>query len=186
MAYFVLGCSVKAGRTMARVLPDNAFLSSWVTGALFSERPREPVELFWDPSTEDGDKVAYYDVGPVLMRADLVAALGECGVDNLETFKVVMRSQLGHPDQHEYVAVNIVGAIAAADMTKSDVEDASDGMLDVLFNSLVVDEKKTRGQLMFRLVESIQTVLVHDSVASGLLNRGGLGLTFTDSQDFSG
>ncbi len=169
---------------MAALLPDNSFPSSWMTGARFAEGPQEPIELFWDPQTEHGEMVAFYDLGPVLMRSDLVAALKDCGVDNFDTYPVVVRSGSGREVRHEYVAVNIVGAIAAADMIQSDVEDASDGLLDVLFSSLVIDEKRVRGQLMFRSVESIRTILVHQTVMRTLLNKGGFGLTFTDTRDF--
>ena len=36
------------------------------------------------------------------------------------------------------------------------------------FDSLAIDEAKAKGQLMFRLAESLSTILVHESVKKAL------------------
>ncbi len=53
------------------------------------------------------------------MLKDLVDALSDAGVDNLETYPVVIKSQLDRPDCDDYLAVNVLGAILAADLEKS-------------------------------------------------------------------
>ena len=181
MTFFILQCSSDTGKPQAELLPDSAFPGSWKTGTRFAQAPREPIELTWDPETEHGEKLAFYDKGPVLMRADLVAALRESGVDNLDTYEVVLRSKSAGSGQEKYLAVNIVGVIAAADMAQSEVEDPSDGLLDVLFETLVVDEEKAGGQLFFRLAESTKTVIVHETVAKKLMDQGGFGLTLASA-----
>jgi hypothetical protein len=72
-------------------------------------------------------------------------------------------------------------------MEQSVVLDASDGpQLTVLFESLVIDEAKAQGQLLFRLAESVSTILIHEKVVSRLRSTGDFGLTFLDLADFVG
>lgn len=103
---------------------------------------------------------------------------------NLDGYPVVIRSASGGPDCHDYVAVNIVGAIAAANMEESEIADMGDGMIDVTFDSLVIDEAKAGGQLLFRLAESITTIIVNESVVDHLNALGGFGLTFMPPEEF--
>lgn len=72
-----------------------------------------------------------------------------------------------------YKAVNVLGLVAAADMGKSEAT-VHDGipLIDVDFNSLVIDENKTRGIKMFRLAESTNAILVHESLRDALLEKG--------------
>ena len=72
-------------------------------------------------------------------------------------------------------------------MARSVIFDASDGpLVTVTFESLVLDEAKAAGQLLFRLAESVSTVLVHARVVDRLLEQGGFGLTFIDPADYAG
>jgi hypothetical protein len=182
MSYLVLECSGYEPR--ARLLPCDGFRYSWNTGAPFVEAPREPIELFWDPATEHERKAAFYDYGPVLMRVDLVAALQSLGVDNFDTYEVVIRSKSGRPDQRDYIAVNII-AMSVMDMTRSGIEDESDRRFDVLFQGLVVDEQRAAGQLMFRLAESVRTVILHEKIATGLVSKGVFELMLTEPGNYS-
>jgi hypothetical protein len=127
--------------------------------------------------------MSFYGHGPVLMSKDLVAALVECGVDNLQTYDVIIKSSKG-ADSENYLAVNIVGAIAAADMEKSLVLDAPDGpSATVIFERLVIDETKACGQLVFRLGQSLSTILIEERVVHRLEE---IGLTFTRPSEFAG
>lgn len=70
-------------------------------------------------------------------------------------------------------AVNILGLVAAADMSRS-VATVHDGipLIDVSFDSLVVDSSKAGGFLFFRLAENNGTVLVHRRVKEFLQQHG--------------
>jgi len=72
-----------------------------------------------------------------------------------------------------YKAVNILGLISAADMKKSTAT-VHDGipLIDVDFDELVIDEKKTKGIKLFRLAESSNSILVHKSLRDVLLEKG--------------
>lgn len=84
-----------------------------------------------------------------------------------------------------YKAVNILGLVAAADMTKS-IADVHDGipLIDVDFDELVVDDKKTNSIKMFRLAESTNAILVHESLRDMLIEKGfGSDIKFYDLKE---
>ena len=58
-------------------------------------------------------------------------------------------------------------------------------MIDMAFDSLAIDERNAAGHLLFRLAESVTTVLIHSTVASILKTQGGFGLTFTRPEDYT-
>jgi hypothetical protein len=58
--------------------------------------------------------------------------------------------------------------------------------IDVDFDKLVLDEMKLQGlPLMFRLAESVNTILVHKSVKEHLTQKGFTGLLFSEVGDIA-
>src|SRR2546428_2555479 len=57
-----------------------------------------------------------------VMRKDLIAALREVGVDNLDTYDAIIYDPYNNKDVLDYQAVNIIGVVAAADLAASDYE----------------------------------------------------------------
>jgi len=120
------------------------------------------------------------------MTKEIVNLLQLTGVDNLDTYPVVIHSLTGKSDCEDYVAVNIIGAIAAADMEQSEYDDDDDdfdGLFDVMFDSIVIDEDKAKDYLLFRMAESVSTVIIHEKIVNVLKENGGFGLTFTKPED---
>lgn len=84
-----------------------------------------------------------------------------------------------------YKAVNILGLVSAADMQKS-VATIHDGipLIDVDFDELVIDEQKTKGIKLFRLAESTNAILIHESLRDALIEKGfGEDLAFYDLKE---
>ncbi len=185
--YRILACPVGLSETLADFRPDARFSEAWTGASPFVVAPPAPLELTWMPQNETGRRVAFYPHGPVLMSKPLVAALQASGVDNLDIYPVVIKSVTGGRPCHDYQAVNVLGAVAAADMEKSVVLDASDGsLMTVMFDSLVIDPERAFGFSLFRLAENISTIVVHERVVDHLAKCGGFGLTFVDPADFFG
>lgn len=107
----------------------------------------------------------------LVMRDDLVKELWKAGVDNLDAYETVIKNPFTSEDILNYKTVNIIGAIFTADLIKSDYH-ASDTpeqpVIDTIFRDLVIDESRTGGMLMFRMAESISTILVHEKVKNHL------------------
>ncbi len=136
----------------------------WMDGQPVSEVPDQPLVFTLDPAYP-GKLQAMYEDDILLMREDLVEALKESGVDNVQWFPAILRDTRKRTDHKNYYASNIVGVVACADVSRSRKAAVSDSeMIDAFFDSLVIDESKTGGALMFRLAESVSAIIVHEKV----------------------
>jgi hypothetical protein len=98
--------------------------------------------------------------------------LRRCGVDNIDTYPAVLVDN-ANEREFRYFAVNILGLVAAADLSKSQWSNFdSAARLDTHFESLAVDPAKARGHLMFRLAEDTGTIIVHAKVKQALESAG--------------
>lgn len=97
-----------------------------------------------------------------LMSDRLVGTLKAAGVDNLQLFEARIVNQHNNAEILGYQVVNILGLVYAADEKGS----KSRPLAHVrFFEKLVLDEARTRGQLMFRLAESLNDVIIAAGVA---------------------
>lgn len=151
--------------------------SRWITGD-FMEDPTQPLEIeFWQ-NGGDGLAEILLDSIPLFSR-ELIEALQEAGVDNLQIFPVIPIAKNGETINQEYFAVNIVGCIRCADMNKSDYTDLTgEGLIAVNFRKLVIDNEKAKDQYMFRLAESIASIVIHEKIKTALDNRNFKYLSF--------
>jgi hypothetical protein len=133
-----------------------------------------------------------YDHGPYmasymkpampLFRADLIAAMYEAGVRELDTYDAIIEDpeRPGQPHTN-YKAVNVLGLVGAADMQLSEYTEHPGGPVgDVDFDHLVIDPNKARGRLIFRLAESTNIIMIRESVRDHLLAKGFNDLEFYD------
>jgi hypothetical protein len=105
------------------------------------------------------------------------------GVDNLDTYDVVLLDPDSGARLKTHQAVNIIGAISAADMERSDAVVHTGGpIIDVDFDRLAIDERHTYGALIFRLAESTNAILVHERLRDHLLASGFTNLAFYEPE----
>ncbi len=113
--------------------------------------PKQPLEVeFWQ-NGGDGLSEIFLDSIPLFSR-ELVDALQEAGADNLQLFAVTPVEKNGAVIHREYCAVNIIGCVRCADLDKSDYS----------------DEEKANGQYIFRLAESVGSIVVHERIKIAL------------------
>lgn len=164
----------------------------WRRGQKFSiESSRPEFRPPGDPivmTTEPDDRLRIhpeYESQPIpFMSRRLVEAMREAGVDNLDTYALELRNLRTGEVGLDHLAVNIVGMVSAADLSASDVDNSIPEV--IFFNSLAVDEDRARGLLLFRLKESITTVLVHEKVKRHLEVSGIDTLMFLEPQEWAG
>jgi hypothetical protein len=158
----------------------------WKEGARHHMPIPEPLPLklkSLDPHSSDhGPEMPEYFKGKIpLFRDDLLAAMREAGVDNLDAYKVVITDPDSGRTYDNYKAVNIIGMISAADMGKSQATVHPGGpLIDVEFDRLVLDEGRARGALIFRLAEATATILVHQDLRDHLRSKGFTKLEFLE------
>lgn len=128
----------------------------------------------------DGNQPLDYVDGNSLMSRRLVAALEVAGVDNLQKFEAELKDQTSGDVNRDFYVVNIIGLVAAADMTNSEALPLGEGQV---FTSLKVAPGKPRDLLMFRLAESLVDVIVHEKVAAAIEKGGFRGVLLSPVSD---
>jgi hypothetical protein len=162
--YFVMTCEGVHPATMVEEVSD-WFGAPWMTGQIIRKTVPSPFIFRLVPEYE-GELKAMYEGSILLMRDDLIRALQEAGVDNLQLFPAAIHDEVNAREHTDYKAVNIIGLVSCANMAQSPRMDPDDDseIIDVDFDSLVIDESKTGGALLFRLAESASAIVVHRSV----------------------
>lgn len=110
-----------------------------------------------------------------LFRDDLIEALRACGADNIDYLPATVLDPDNGRTFDNYKAANIIGLVAAADLSQSRFTAHGAPIIDVDFDSLVIDPAKARGLPIFRLAESTNTIVVSEALSQALQSRG-----FTD------
>ncbi len=184
-SYFVMTCEGIAPAAAVRLVSEwNS--APWMTGELLTRTVPNPVVFRTDPDYP-GTLKPMYEGTILLMRDDLIARLRDAGVDNLQTFPAEIRDEQRKQQHTNYKAVNIVGVVSCANMAESERMDPEDDteMIDVDFESLVIDESKTGGALLFRVAEAVSAIVVHGSVRERIEDAVP-GMTFYASGEWSG
>jgi hypothetical protein len=121
-----------------------------------------------------------------LMTRRLLSALQGAGVDNIESFAAEVYDPRTGETFTDYVAFNIVGTVRAADLSQSTYQAPDGSLVSVDFDSVVLEASRARGVLVFRLAESVNAIVVHDSVRRHVLAKGIDTLTFIEPEDWAG
>jgi hypothetical protein len=183
--HFVMTCEgVVPGTAVSRVSEWNG--PPWMTGEVITANVARPFVFRLVPEYP-GKMKPMYEGTVLLMNDDLVQALESAGVDNLQKFPAVITDEVKGQRYTNYTAVNIVGTIRCADMAASERMDPDDDedLINVDFDSLVIDEKKAGGALLFRLAESVSAIVVHRRVKEAV-ERTVPGMTFYGPGEWSG
>ena len=159
---------------------------SWRLGRRFAAPVAEPIAIAIDPTHSDA-LLELYTIDALVMTRRLLTALGEAGVDNLDAYTAVIRNPKSGFATDDYVAVNLIGLVRAADLDRSNVVGgSSDGLIDVDFDGVAIDPARALGLPMFRLAENTSAVVVHRRVARHLIGAGFDMLTFRPPSRWKG
>ena len=91
------------------------------------------------------------------------------GVDNLQTFPVIIKSTEDGTIWEDYFGLNILGLISCADLPKSTYTEIMPG--HYRFRKLAIDAERAKGALMFRLAEHIPTIIMEGSVGRYIMEQ---------------
>jgi hypothetical protein len=194
--YYIMHCfsPTEGDLAMLTYKPDHPF-RSWSSGTRFSSNPNDPP--FRRPPPEpvranvkpgyDGVMAEFWDNPVPLMTQRLFKALQAAGVTNIDAYQAEIIDPAKQTVHKNYVAFNIVGKIAAADL-KSSTFDASlpERMISMDFGSVTIDEQAARGGLLFRLAESVNAIVVHERIRESLETNGINTLTFVPPEQWAG
>jgi hypothetical protein len=184
--HFVLACYGPADKDRAALGSVVNTKLNWQLGRRFSEPPPTPVVVNLNPDFP-GILLPMFDKGILLFTDDMLASLKTAGVDNLDAYEAQLFDPATGKTHKQYKAINIVGAVSAADLAESDYEAPSGTpLVDVDFDSLTIDEKKAGDFLMFRLAECITAIVIDERVKRQLESDEIPYLDFLDPKDWIG
>jgi hypothetical protein len=186
MPHFIMACN--------GVFPSAALESGpsrtdppWMSGQPLRKPPSEPLIYTLDTKRPGNIPAMITGTAYPLMRDDLIEALRAVGVDNLELFEAVIVDPATGQEHRNYKAFNILGAVAAADMSKSVLASSSDSkVIDADFDSLSIDPKRAAPFRLFRLAESVNAIVVDESVKTEVKRRKIEGMRFYDPANWAG
>lgn len=185
MAYFVMVGEGKHPVMPIASGPD--FPGNWYLGRPITDAVPQPLVYTLDPDYGGKPKAMYGEKAIPVMRDDVVAALTGAGVDNIQYFDALLKDPASGTEYRNYKAFNIVGLVACADMSASQLMGTAPARIgDTDFASLVIDESKAGGMLMFRLAENIGAIVVHERVKQAIEAAGIPGFVFYGPGEWSG
>ncbi|MCW8997705.1 MAG: hypothetical protein OQK04_03165, partial [Kangiellaceae bacterium] len=91
------------------------------------------------------------------------------GVDNLQVFPAIVKSEIDGTVWDGYFAVNVLGLIACADLDKSEYAEIMPG--SYRFSELAIHAKKANEALLFRLQEDPGSILMHKNVGKYIVEN---------------
>lgn len=173
--YFVITCLEPMDWDDCALLegiPPPSGSISWRIGQRFAVPPVEPIHVTLDPTHSDR-LLMLYKTDALLIPKRMLNALRAAGVDNLDAYSTIITHPATGVVTRDYVAVNLIGLVSAADIGRSRVVDGSaDHRLDTDFEGFTVDPARARGLLMFRLAENTSAIMVHRALKDRLRREG--------------
>jgi hypothetical protein len=179
---------------MLRYRPDEP-LRSWSSATKFSSAPGVPPEEQPPPEpiraevkpNRSGAMIEFWDFPVPLMTKRLYQALCDAGVSNVDVYAAEIFDPNTNTRYDNYVAFNIVGKVAAADLSQSDVDErVPERIVSMEFRSLAIAEGATTGALMFRLAESVNAIVVDERVKRHVEAQGFETVAFVVPEDWAG
>ncbi|MCG8313632.1 MAG: hypothetical protein MI976_10480 [Pseudomonadales bacterium] len=152
----------------------------WVSGQKFSEP--YPQDVFYvKPCMESGKEMPdFFDSTVPLMSKRMVQAIESLGIDNFDSYPVIIKEQNTENEWHDYLAINIIGLVDAIDREKSDIDEDD----DYVFHSTVIDNSRTHGLYCFRLYRGSDLLVVHEKIAKALIKMNLKGVLIIKTEDY--
>lgn len=130
---------------------------------------KTPVEnpMIYTTNAQAGDTLPdFEDSSFLIMSKRFVGLLREAGVDNLQLFPAIVKSEVDGTVWKEYYGVNILGLISCADLSNSTYDEIMPG--HYIFSELTIFPEKAKDALLFRLQEHSPSIIMHRSVGRHL------------------
>jgi hypothetical protein len=168
--------------------PEPEVHGNWMLGRFVNERTvPQPLKYILDPDYGGNPKAMYASKANPVMRDDLIQVLTSSGVNNIQYFDAILVDPESGTEYTNYKAFNIVGLVSAVDMKNSELMGTSESTIgDLDFHSLVIDEMRTSGLMLFRLAENISAIIVHENVKTAIEKSGIPGFVFYGPGEWSG
>jgi hypothetical protein len=142
--------------------PENVAVEvNFLRGRLIEQTLALPI--VYTTNGKAGDEIRdFLDAGYPLMSKRFVELLQAAGVDNLQLFPAIIKSEIDGSIWEDYYVVNVLSLIACADMNNSDYDEIMSG--HYRFRELAIHPEKANHALLFRLQEDATILIIQKSV----------------------
>lgn len=118
-----------------------------------------------------GDMPPVFVVPALVVRRDFAEALSEIGVDNIDFYPAVLHDRKRDQQWDDYFVGNVIGMVDAIDTAKSVLDPDSPPAVAKLFETMAIDESKSRDLRLFRLMHKPSSIVVSQEVRDHLMAR---------------
>ena len=191
MSYYILDCITD--HPVSTASHDDKFMFYDMGRGRPLNKPKDiPIisylDLGYEPDKNPGIIKPWYKDTIPLFRQDLLTAIIESGVDNLEIYDAILKDVHNGIDYMDYKAVNVIGLIDCIDKGETKIAglDTLGGLLPDMIDSLSISEEKTNGLLMFRMPTSISAIIVHEKVKKSIKKNKIPYMYFHKPQEWAG
>lgn len=127
-------------------------------------------KLIFTTNATKGEKIRDFLRACIPIMSKRFLALFEgAGVDNLQVFPIIIKSEIDDTIWEDFFAVNVIGVIACANLEKSNYSEIMGG--HYRFSELAIDSDKAQGALLFRLAEHTPTIMMHKDVGRYIMEQ---------------
>lgn len=160
--YFTLINNIKYESDISIFEPKNIpFGINFISGNIISASIDNPMVFTTDAKA--GDTLRdFFDASYPIISKRFLDLLTNSGVDNLQIFPAIVKSEIDGTIWDDYFSINILGLISCADLSKSTYSEIMPG--HYRFKELAINAEKAHGALLFRLKEHSPTIIMHRSV----------------------
>ena len=181
--YFIIRGTAGGPIVLLNSLRSPAKGDGWMRGQKFKTQVAEPVLITAKEGFDKGTLMTFYGA-PTIMRLDLYEAILSAGADNIEAWSAVVQKADGTLLSDQYVAFNVVGLVSAAGPATTFAAENPSRWIDASVESLDLEPRATHDLFVFRLAESINTVVVHENVKAAVEAQGIPNVQFIDPPDY--
>lgn len=162
-------------------------LRSWMTGKAFDKQPPLPIIVKLRGTDEDDWTLGDLWLTPItVMSKRLYETLVQAGVATMDTYPVELHDPVNGTLHENFIAFNITCKLSAADASNTTfAPENTDTLISADIDSLAIDANKASDALLFRLAESVNTIIVHESIKQAIEAAGIDTLTFIKPEDWA-
>lgn len=155
---------------------------SWIAGNTF-EAPLKLQTLLLDPKS-GANLPDFFDTTVPVISNRIIDFLVNLGIDNMDTYPVVLRNKVSGEEILDYSAVNVIGCIDPMNL------EASEYRLrfgkPYFTGAIVIDESKVNGSSFFRTLYGPGFIVISQRIADALKTETWSGILFQPTEDYEG
>jgi hypothetical protein len=155
---------------------------SWISGQKFAVSLKSQTLMI--DSKYGNNFPDFFDSTIPVMSNRLITYLVNHGVDNIDTYPVVLHNNVSGEDVLSYSAVNVIGCI---DAEKLEVSEYRLRFGEPYFTGpIAIDDSKVNGSSFFRTLYGPGFIVISQNIADALQKGAWSGLLLQPTEDYKG